>query len=42
MTLRMPEADGEVLARRARIVAALRTIVPGEGVIELDARNARL
>jgi len=33
MTLQMPELDGEVLARRARIVAALRTIVPGEGVI---------
>jgi glycolate oxidase len=29
----MPEADGAVLARRARIVAALRSIVPGEGVI---------
>jgi len=33
MTLHMPEPDREVLARRARIVAALRTIVPGEGVI---------
>ena len=33
MALRMPEADGEVLKRRDRIVAALRTIVPGEGVI---------
>jgi glycolate oxidase len=33
MTLLMPEADREVLARRERIVAALRTIVPGEGVI---------
>jgi len=33
MTLVMPEADGAVLARRERIVAALRTIVPGEGVI---------
>ncbi|HTQ84338.1 MAG TPA: FAD-linked oxidase C-terminal domain-containing protein [Pseudolabrys sp.] len=37
MTLRMPEADGEVLARRARIVAALRTIVPGEGVIAAES-----
>jgi glycolate oxidase len=34
MTVRMPEADGAVLARRAKIVAALRTIVPGEGVID--------
>ena len=33
MTLRMPEADGAVLARREKIVAALRQIVPGEGVI---------
>ena len=33
MSLRMPEADGAVLARRAKIVAALRQIVPGEGVI---------
>ena len=33
MSVRMPEADGAVLARRDRIVAALRTIVPGEGVI---------
>jgi glycolate oxidase len=29
----MPEADGAVLGRRERIVAALRQIVPGEGVI---------
>jgi glycolate oxidase len=29
----MPEADGKVLARRERIAAVLRTIVPGEGVI---------
>jgi glycolate oxidase len=29
----MPEPDSAVLGRRARIVAALRTIVPGEGVI---------
>jgi len=29
----MPEPDGAVLARRAQIVKALRTMVPGEGVI---------
>ena len=29
----MPEPDAEILARRDAIVAALRTIVPGEGVI---------
>jgi len=34
MTLQMPAPDAEVLARRAKIVAALRTIVPGEGVID--------
>ena len=33
MTLRMPEADQTVLARRAEIVRALSAIVPGEGVI---------
>jgi glycolate oxidase len=33
MSVRMPEADSAVLARRASIVKALRTIVPGEGVI---------
>src|ERR1039458_2241328 len=33
MSVRMPEVDGAVLARRERIVAALRTIVPGDGVI---------
>ena len=33
MTLQMPETDGAVLARRNKIVAALRQIVPGEGVI---------
>jgi glycolate oxidase len=33
MTLRMPEPDRAVLARRDQIVAALRQIVPGEGVI---------
>jgi glycolate oxidase len=31
--LRMPAPDADVLARRDRIVAALRRIVPGEGVI---------
>ena len=40
MTLRMPDVDGEVLARRARIVTGLRTIVPGEGVID-QAREMR-
>ena len=33
MSVRMPELDGAVVARRERIVAALRQIVPGEGVI---------
>ena len=33
MSVRMPELDPEVLGRRDRIVAALRGIVPGEGVI---------
>ena len=33
MSVHMPEPDQAVLARRADIVAALRTIVPGEGVI---------
>src|SRR5689334_5963296 len=33
MSVRMPEPDAAVLVRRERIVAALRTIVPGEGVI---------
>jgi hypothetical protein len=31
--LTMPPADQAVLARRAEIVAALRRIVPGEGVV---------
>jgi glycolate oxidase len=31
--MQMPEPDAEVLAKRERIVAALRAIVPGEGVI---------
>ena len=34
--MKMPEADSEVLARRERIVAALRAIVPGEGVINTE------
>lgn len=34
--MKMPEADAEVLARRDRIVAALRAIVPGEGVINTE------
>ena len=33
MSVKMPETDAAVLARRARIVAALRQLVPGEGVI---------
>ncbi len=39
--IRMPLPDPAVLARRAGIVAALRRIVPGEGVIDAeDARRA--
>lgn len=34
MSLVMPELDRTVLARRAEIVAAMRKIVPGEGVID--------
>ena len=34
MSLVMPELDRGVLGRRAEIVAALRAIVPGEGVID--------
>src|SRR5687767_3717288 len=34
--MKMPEPDSEVLARHARIVAALRAIVPGEGVIDTE------
>jgi glycolate oxidase len=33
MTPKMPELDAQVLARRGEVVAALRAIVPGEGVI---------
>jgi glycolate oxidase len=36
MSLRMPEPDAEILGRRERIVAMLRTIVPGEGVIATE------
>ena len=34
--LTMPVPDGAVLGRRAEIVAALRRIVPGEGVIDAE------
>ena len=34
MSLTMPEPDRSVIARRSEIVAALRAIVPGEGVID--------
>jgi len=37
MTILMPAADQAVLARREQIVAALRAIVPGEGVISSAA-----
>ena len=37
MAIMMPEADQTVLARRPQIVAALRAIVPGEGVIDSAA-----
>ena len=36
MSVRMPEPDREVLARRGEIVRALRAIVPGEGVIAAE------
>ncbi|MBZ0215029.1 MAG: FAD-binding protein [Fimbriimonadaceae bacterium] len=32
----MPELDGDILARRDEIIAALREIVPGEGVISRE------
>ncbi len=38
MSVRMPEADQAVLARRDEIVAALRAIVPGEGVIASETQ----
>lgn len=34
MTIKMPEPDRAILAKRGEIVAALRRIVPGEGVID--------
>ena len=34
MSLKMPELDQQVLARREGIIGALRRIVPGEGVID--------
>ncbi|TAH65915.1 MAG: FAD-binding protein [Rhodopseudomonas palustris] len=37
MTIQMPEPDVSVLARRDEIIAALREIVPGEGVISSAA-----
>ncbi len=36
MPVTMPQSDGAVLARRAEIVAALKRIVPGEGVIAIE------
>src|SRR4051794_35386124 len=36
MSVKMPDPDREVLARRAKIVAALRSVVPGEGVIATE------
>ena len=36
MTVAMPAPDQSVLARRDRIVAGLRAIVPGEGVIAAE------
>src|SRR4029078_5672757 len=37
MTIMMPAPDQAVLGRRETIVAALRAIVPGEGVIDSAA-----
>ncbi len=37
--LLMPEPDQQVLSRRAQIVAALRAIVPGEGVITSEVER---
>ena len=34
--MKMPQADADILARRDRIVGALRAIVPGEGVIHAE------
>jgi glycolate oxidase len=38
--LKMPPPDGSVLARRQDIVAALRRIIPGEGVIETKTERS--
>src|SRR3546814_18078944 len=38
--MKMPDPDATVLARRAAIVAALREIVPGEGVIAGETEMA--
>ncbi|MGE3740215.1 MAG: FAD-linked oxidase C-terminal domain-containing protein [Geminicoccaceae bacterium] len=35
--MQMPEPDAEVLAKRERVIAHLRGIVPGEGVIATEA-----
>ena len=40
MTIMMPASDQAVLARRETIVADLRAIVPGEGVIDSAADGA--
>ena len=37
--LKMPETDKDVIARREEIAAALRKIVPGEGVITEEAER---
>ncbi len=37
--MQMPASDAAVLRRRAEIVAALRTIVPGEGVIAAEGER---
>src|SRR6516164_8399636 len=37
MALTMPQSDAAVLKRRSDVVAALKRIVPGEGVIESEA-----
>lgn len=37
--LKMPETDKDVMARRTEIAAALREIVPGEGVITEEAER---
>ena len=42
MSVKMPEPDQAVLARRAEIVARCSAIVPGEGVIAQRARDAPL